>query len=49
MKKVKVNAYEVGLVFRKGALENILTAGTYWFWRNEQVEVYDTTRPLTHP
>lgn len=49
MKQVKVNAYEVGLVFRKGALENILTAGTYWFWRNEKVEVYDTTKPFHAP
>lgn len=49
MKQVKVNAYEVGLVFRKGALQKVLEQGTYWFWKGEQVYVYDTTREFIAP
>ncbi len=35
MKKVKVNAYQVGLVFKNGEYQRLLMAGTYWFWKNE--------------
>ncbi|MBL7741403.1 MAG: slipin family protein [Chitinophagaceae bacterium] len=49
MKKVKVNAYQVALVFRDGEYKRVLTAGSYWFWKNEAVYVYDITKPFGAP
>ncbi|MEO7923300.1 MAG: hypothetical protein ABIR30_06435 [Chitinophagaceae bacterium] len=49
MKKVKVNAYQVGLVFKNDEYQRILLAGTYWFWKNEQVIIYDITKQFVAP
>jgi hypothetical protein len=49
MKKVKVNAYQVGLVFKNGVYQRVLTAGNYWFWKKEMVYVYDVTKPFVPP
>ena len=49
MKKVKLNAYQVGLVFKNGEYQKILLAGTYWFWKNEQVYIYDITKQFVAP
>jgi regulator of protease activity HflC (stomatin/prohibitin superfamily) len=49
MKKVKVNAYQVGLVFKDGVYQRVLTAGKYWFWKNEVVYVYDVTKRFVPP
>ena len=48
MKKVRVNAYQVALVCKRGAYQKMLTAGSYWFWANETVYIYDITKPF-HP
>jgi len=49
MKKVKVNAYQVGLVFKNEEYKRLLLAGTYWFWKNEVVYVYDITKQFVAP
>ncbi|MEO7983228.1 MAG: slipin family protein, partial [Bacteroidota bacterium] len=49
MKKIKLNAYQVGLVFRNGGYQKMLLAGTYWFWKNEQVYVYDIAKQFLPP
>jgi hypothetical protein len=49
MKSVKVNAYQVGLVFKDGVYQHMLTAGKYWFWKNELVYIYDITKPFVAP
>ena len=49
MKKVKVNAYQVGLVFKNGEYKKMLMTGKYWFWGNEIVYVYDVTKPFVAP
>lgn len=49
MKKVKVNAYQIGLVFKDGVYLRLLIAGNYWFWKNEQVYLYDITKPFIAP
>ena len=49
MKKVKVNAYQAGLVFRNGEYLRMLMAGKYWFWKNEMVLLYDITKPFIAP
>jgi regulator of protease activity HflC (stomatin/prohibitin superfamily) len=46
---VKVNAYQVGLVFKDGAYKKMLLTGKYWFWSNEIVYVYDVTKPFIVP
>lgn len=45
MKQVKVNPYQVGLVFKDGAYRRMLREGKYWLW-NEDVQLYDTTMPF---
>lgn len=49
MKKVKLNAWQVGLVFKNGAYQKMLLAGTYWFWKNELLYVYEITRQFVPP
>ena len=49
MKKVKVNAWQVALVFKNGAYQRMLVTGNYWFWKNEDVYVYDITKPFMAP
>ncbi|HMI78671.1 MAG TPA: slipin family protein, partial [Ferruginibacter sp.] len=43
MKKVKIYAYQVGLVYKNGGYKKMLKEGTYWFWSNETVMIYDVT------
>lgn len=49
MKKVKVNEYQVVLVFKDGEYKRMLTKGVYWFWGNEVIQYYDKTRPFAAP
>lgn len=49
MKRVKINAYQVGLVFKNGAYQRVLLTGNYWFWRNEIIRIYDITQPFVAP
>src|SRR5579871_826102 len=49
MKMVKVNAYQVCLVFKNGEYKKLLMAGTYWFWQNEKVYLYDIIKPFVAP
>jgi regulator of protease activity HflC (stomatin/prohibitin superfamily) len=48
MKQVKINAYQIGLVFKNGVYKKMLKEGNYWLW-NKQVYVYDVTKPFTAP
>jgi regulator of protease activity HflC (stomatin/prohibitin superfamily) len=49
MKTIRVNAYEVALVFKKGAYQRLLKEGKYWFWGNETVKIYNVTQPFNAP
>jgi len=49
MKKVKLNAYQVGLVFKNGVYKKMLKEGTYWFWIGEKVMIYDVTQQFITP
>jgi hypothetical protein len=49
MKRVKLNAYQVGLVFKNGVYQRLLKEGKYWFWENVQVYIYDLTKPFVAP
>ena len=48
MEYAKINAYQVGLVFRNGTYKRMLKEGNYFLW-NEDVLVYDTTKQLNAP
>lgn len=41
MNKITINTGTVGLVTRNDEFQRVLTAGTYRFWRNDAVEVFD--------
>ena len=43
MKRIKIYAYQVDLVYKNGEYKKMLQPGTYWFWSNERVMVYDVT------
>lgn len=45
MKRVIVNTYQVGLVFKNNVYKRMLPEGTYWLW-NEDAFVYDITKPF---
>ncbi len=48
MKRININAYQVGLVFKNGVYQRMLKEGTYWIW-NEQVFAYDLTKAFNAP
>ncbi|MET0466176.1 MAG: slipin family protein [Chitinophagaceae bacterium] len=49
MKRVKVNAYQVGLVFKDGVYQRMLLTGKYWFWKNEVIITYDIAKQFLPP
>jgi regulator of protease activity HflC (stomatin/prohibitin superfamily) len=48
MKKVTINEYQIGLVFKKGVYQRMITAGNYWMWK-EDVKIYDINKPFVAP
>ncbi len=48
MKRVKINAYQTGLVFRHGVYQRLITEGSYWLW-NETVTIYNKQGAFTPP
>lgn len=49
MKRVKVNAYQVALVFKNGVYQRRLLTGNYWIGFKERAYVYEITRPFIEP
>ncbi|WP_205508542.1 slipin family protein [Longitalea arenae] len=49
MKNIRVNAYQVALVFKRGVYQRMLKEGNYWFWKNETVHIYNITQPFVAP
>ncbi len=49
MRKVIINAGNVGLVFRKEAYKRVLTEGSYWIALNERVIVFNMAKPFVPP
>ncbi|MCY7420268.1 MAG: slipin family protein [Chitinophagaceae bacterium] len=49
MRRLSVNAYQVALVFKRGAYQRMLKEGAYWLWPWESVRVYDVTKPFNAP
>lgn len=48
MKRVTINAYERGLVFKNGAYQRMLQEGRHWLI-NEDVTIYDINKPFVAP
>jgi len=48
MKWMMINAYQIGLVFKKGAYKRMLKEGVYWLW-DEDVMIYDTAKQFIAP
>jgi hypothetical protein len=48
MKRIKVNAYQVALVFKQGVYQRMLKEGNYWLW-NEDAYIYDMAKPFVAP
>jgi regulator of protease activity HflC (stomatin/prohibitin superfamily) len=46
MKRVRINAGKVGLVFRSGDFRRVITEGVYWVYPFEKVVRYDMSRPF---
>src|SRR4051794_32736386 len=46
MKRIKINAYQYGLLFKNGVYEKLLTEGSYWVFGDKNVLVYDITKPF---
>ena len=44
MKRVRINAGKVGLVYRNGDYQKVITQGTYWLFLNQNVIIYDLTK-----
>ncbi|HEX2683471.1 MAG TPA: slipin family protein, partial [Ferruginibacter sp.] len=49
MKKVRIYAYQAALVFKNGEYKKMLSPGTYWFWGNVDVMIYDVTVRFNAP
>ena len=49
MKRILINAYQVGLVLKRGVYKRMLTEGKYWLLPSETVYVYDITKPFVAP
>jgi regulator of protease activity HflC (stomatin/prohibitin superfamily) len=49
MKYVTINAYTIGLVFKKGAYKKAITEGNHWLMPYESIEQFDMTKPFVSP
>lgn len=48
-KRIKINAYQVGLVFKNRKLTQVLQEGTYWLWGDVDVMVYEMKQSFVAP
>lgn len=46
MKTIRINAYQVALVFKRGVYQRVLTEGKYWLGWNETAVIYDLNKPF---
>jgi len=49
MKRVRINNGNVGLVFKNGNYQKVITAGTYWLRFSQKVTVYNLTEKFHAP
>ncbi len=46
MKRVRINTGRIGLVFKKGDYQRVITAGVHWLTFSETVQVYNQALPF---
>ncbi|WP_295117505.1 slipin family protein [uncultured Chitinophaga sp.] len=46
MKRITINAWQKGLVFKEGAYRRMLNEGNHWLGRKDTVTVYDMAQPF---
>lgn len=46
MKRIRVNAGKIGLVFKKGDYKRVITTGTHWLTPFKKVAIYDLAKPF---
>jgi hypothetical protein len=46
IKRITIDAYQVGLVFENRKLINVLTDGSYWITGNKEIVVYEMNQPF---
>ncbi|NMM49949.1 slipin family protein [Marinigracilibium pacificum] len=44
MKRIRINAGKIGLIFKKGDFQRVISRGAHWLAFGESVEQYDLTR-----
>jgi len=49
IKRIKVNAYQVGLVFKNGKLVEVLQEGSFWIFGNKNVLIYEMKQSFVAP
>ncbi|MCX6215271.1 slipin family protein [Spirosoma sp.] len=49
MKRVRIKALQIGLVFKHGGFKRLLSPGQYWLWSNETVHIYNQGEMLQNP
>lgn len=49
IRKIKVNAYQVGLVFKNGKLIRVLQEGTFWILGTKKVLIYEMNQSFVAP
>ena len=49
MKRVRINTGNVGLVFKNGNYEKVITSGTHWLGFNKQLATYQLTEKFHAP
>ena len=49
IKKIKIEVYQVGLVFENGKLINVLEEGLHWIFGNKKLMTYDMTADFQAP
>lgn len=47
IKRLQVDAYQVALVYKNGALESVLTSGKHWIGLKRTVLLYDMSKPFS--
>lgn len=49
IKNVKINAYQVGLVFENRKLVRVLEEGNFWIFGNKEVKIYEKNQSFVAP
>ncbi|WP_375447823.1 slipin family protein [uncultured Fibrella sp.] len=49
MKTVRIQAHQIGLLFKHGGFKKMLSEGNHWVWSNETVYVYNQGEQLQNP